>query len=269
MTSSNLSHLPGSNPSPENYGDQATVPLGVELVLDKLSFGETLILENLELILPAGQITCLLGPSGVGKTSILKILAGFIPLTGNSRITCSDSLPLHSRVSYMDQSDLLLPWASVVENVAIGARLRGERPDLMRAREILCDVGLKDWLSARPDILSGGMRQRVALARTLMDDCPVVLMDEPFSALDALTKLRLQDMAAKLLHGKTVLLITHDPIEALRLGHVIHVLSGSPTRISNAIRPDEAIPRDPASDSLKSHYSDIMEKLSQTEADIT
>lgn len=265
MTSSDLSHLTGSNPSPEQYSDQAGPSIGVRLMLDQLSFGQTLILENLELSLPAGQITCLLGPSGVGKTSILKILAGFIPLSKGSSITCSDGQPIHSRVSYMDQSDLLLPWASAVENVAIGARLRGEVPDLARANSLLSDVGLKDWRTARPDVLSGGMRQRVALARTLMDDCPLVLMDEPFSALDALTKLRLQDMAARLLQGKTVLLITHDPIEALRLGHVIHVLSGTPARMSAPIRPSDAIPRDPASDGLKSHYSDIMAKLSQSE----
>jgi putative hydroxymethylpyrimidine transport system ATP-binding protein len=105
------------------------------------------------------------------------------------------------------------------------------------------------------------MRQRVALARTLMEDTPVVLMDEPFSALDAITKYHLQALAARLLANRTVLLITHDPMEALRIGHEIHVLSGSPAQLSGPIRPAGKIPRDPTNDELKTHYSAIMSAL--------
>ncbi|PHQ72364.1 MAG: ABC transporter ATP-binding protein [Sneathiella sp.] len=252
-------------PSAVGAVNQAAPAVGVSLQLDRLSFDDTIILEDFGLSLPAGQITCLLGPSGVGKSSILKLLAGFIPLPAKSAITCDDGHGITNRASYMDQQDLLLPWASSLENVVIGARLRGEIPDLTRARKLLTEVGLQASSEALPNTLSGGMRQRVALARTLMDDSPIVLMDEPFSALDAITRFRLQDLAARLLKGKTVLLITHDPMEALRLGHVIHVMSGTPVSLSPPLRPEGALPRDPASDALKHHYSEIMANLALSE----
>jgi putative hydroxymethylpyrimidine transport system ATP-binding protein len=257
-------------PSPENTLDrstnQDTAPVGLQLVLEKLSFGGTPVLENLHLTLQAGKITCLLGPSGVGKSSILKSISGFIPLEPGSEIRTSDGYPLNTRISYMDQHDLLLPWASVLDNLAIGARLRGEIPDIEKAGKLLDQVGLEGRAQNRPEALSGGMKQRVALARTLIDDYPVVLMDEPFSALDAISKFHLQALAAKLLIGKTVLLITHDPMEALRIGHVIHVLSGSPAVLSPPLIPEGELPRDPANEGLKHHYSEIMRSLALTES---
>ncbi|TNE41207.1 MAG: ABC transporter ATP-binding protein [Alphaproteobacteria bacterium] len=251
----------GSSPYQETAASKSGTGVAVDLYLDRLSFGETFIVGDLHLALQQGRITCLLGPSGVGKSSILKILAGFIPLPAKSHLRASDGAELAGRLSYMDQNDLLLPWANVLENVVIGARLRGEPPDVSRARALLQDVGLAGYETARPVQLSGGMKQRVALARTLMEEGAVVLMDEPFSALDAITKYRLQDLAAGLLKDRTVLLITHDPMEALRIGHVIHVLSGDPVTLSPALRPEGAIPRDPAADDLRHHYSKVMESL--------
>lgn len=250
---------------PEALHDQGDVSIGVSLYLDKLVFDEDIILSDLNLKLEPGKITCLLGPSGVGKSSILKILAGFIPLPGNSRLVASDGKSLEGRLSYMDQKDLLLPWASVFNNLLIGNRLRGEAPDSARAGRLIQQVGLEKWRNSRPDTLSGGMRQRVALARTLMEGSPILLMDEPFSALDAITKFRLQGLAARLLANKTVLLITHDPLEALRLGDVIHVLAGHPARLSEAIRPKKSIPRDPSDDAFSQHYSAIMTRLAGEE----
>ena len=247
--------------------DQDRMEVGLRLQLDRLSFGERHIVSNLDLNLEGGKITCLLGPSGVGKSSVLKILAGFIPLPPNSHLTCSDGGATTGRISYMDQRDLLLPWASVLENLLIGARLRGETPNLARARDLLHRIGLDDWREARPAMLSGGMRQRVALARTLMEGAPIVLMDEPFSALDAITKFRLQDLAANMLAGKTVLLITHDPLEALRLGHTIHVLAGDPVVLSAPLTPEGAIPRNATDDALKHHYSEIMAHLAAATTD--
>ncbi|MEX1036675.1 MAG: ATP-binding cassette domain-containing protein [Sneathiella sp.] len=238
--------------------------VGVALNVDRLEFDDQLILSNLDLVLEPGKITCLLGPSGVGKSSILKILAGFIPLPENSRLNTSDGGTLEGRLSYMDQQDLLLPWATVLDNLLIGSRLRGEIPDFGRARRLLDHVGLEGRHDDRPATLSGGMRQRVALTRTLMEGTPIVLMDEPFSALDAITRYRLQDLAADMLIDKTVLLITHDPLEALRLGHIIHVLSGNPVTLSLPLAPEGSIPRDPTDDALKHHYSDIMERLAAT-----
>ena len=250
-----------SMPKPMSASSGDLSPVGVTLTLDRLEFDGQLVLGNLGLTLEPGRITCLLGPSGVGKSSILKVLAGFIPLPGQSVITVSDKGSLAGRLSYMDQQDLLLPWATVEENLLIGDRLRGNPPNIERARRLLDHVGLVDRRDALPAVLSGGMRQRVALARTLMEGAPIVLMDEPFSALDAITKFRLQELAADMLIGKTVLLITHDPLEALRIGHVIHVLSGTPASLSSPLTPEGPIPRDPTDDALKHHYSDIMARL--------
>lgn len=180
----------------------------------------------LSLHLPAGQWSCLLGPSGVGKSTVLRLILG-LSTSGqfDGTIQADDGLPLHSRISYMAQSDLLLPWLSVLENVVLGARLRGEAPDLDRARHLLARVGLETYQAKTPTTLSGGMRQRAALARTLMEDRPVVLLDEPFSALDAGTRADMQELAAEVLQNKTVMLVTHDPAEASRLGHQILLLS--------------------------------------------
>lgn len=207
--------------------------------------------DGLDFDLAGGMTTCLLGPSGVGKSSLLRLIAGLDTGHATGTVFAGDGEPIRGRVAWMAQQDLLLPWASVRDNLLLGTRLRGERMTasaLRRADELLESVGLAGRAEDRPSALSGGMRQRAALARTLMEDRPVVLMDEPFSALDALTRLRLQDLAAGLLRGRTVLLVTHDPLEALRLGHRIHVMSGSPARIGPALTPPGAPPR-PAGDS--------------------
>jgi putative hydroxymethylpyrimidine transport system ATP-binding protein len=146
-------------------------------------------------------------------------------------------------MAYMAQQDLLLPWANAVENVCLGARLRGEHPDKDRAAALLTRVGLAARCHALPATLSGGERQRVALARTLYEERPVVLMDEPFSALDTITRARIQDLAVELLAQRTVLLITHDPLEACRLGHGLMVLSGAPAKLSAPIAVPGTPPR--------------------------
>ena len=180
----------------------------------------------LTLTLGAGQWTCLLGGSGVGKTTVLRLIAGLE--TGaafNGQITAGDAQPVTSRVAYMAQDDLLLPWATVAQNVSLGARLRREKPDLARRDRLIERMRLQDHLNKKPGELSGGQRQRVALARTLMEDRPIVLLDEPFSALDARTRADMQDLAAEALAGRTVLLVTHDPAEAARLGQSIMVMT--------------------------------------------
>ena len=192
--------------------------------------------------LPGGQWTCLLGRSGVGKSTILRLILDLE--TGGrfaGHITATDGAALAGRISYMAQSDLLLPWLSVLENVCIGARLRGEAPDAARAADLLARVGLADHLGSKPNTLSGGMRQRAALARTLFEDRPIVFLDEPFSALDAGTRADMQDLAAEVLHGRTVLLVTHDPSEATRLGHRIIIMSAQ--GVTRWPLPDTAAPR--------------------------
>lgn len=203
-----------------------------------VDFDGTVLFEELDVTLSGGHITCLLGTSGVGKSTLLRLILGLEtgPSNGGA-VSCSDGGSLSGRAALMAQRDLLFPWLSVLDNVLLGSRLRGE-PRMLgarreRAHQILSDVGLSDWADAAPDTLSGGMRQRAALARTLMEDRPVVLMDEPFSGLDAITKVRLQNLAARMLKGRTVLLVTHDPLEALRLGDKIHVMAGRPARLDD------------------------------------
>lgn len=182
--------------------------------------------DPLDVTIRGGEWTCLLGRSGVGKTTLLRLIAG-LDCEGvfDGDITTSDGKPIEGRAAFMAQTDLLLPWLSVLDNTMLGARLRGQRPDTARACDVLKRVGLGEHLSKRPKALSGGMRQRAALARTLMEDRPFAFLDEPFSALDASTRADMQELAAEMLVGKTVLLVTHDPAEAMRLGHRIIVMT--------------------------------------------
>ena len=205
--------------------------------------GQT-IFEHLSLDVTGGRFVVLLGPSGVGKSSLLKIIAGLSAACAGT-IAATDGAPLGGRIAYMGQTDLLYPWLSVVENVMLGSRLRGETRDRARAIDLLGRVGLADRARAMPSQLSGGMRQRAAIARTLYEDRPIVLMDEPFSALDTLTRARVQDLAADLLRGRTVLLITHDPLEACRLGHHLVVLAGQPATLRAPIVLHGPTPRAP------------------------
>ncbi len=189
------------------------------------------VLFNANLHLPGGQWTCLLGRSGVGKSTILRLILGLeTGGTFNGSFVATDGVKLAGRISYMAQSDLMLPWLSVLDNVCIGARLRGEVPDTAVARDLLRRVGLSNHADQKPATLSGGMRQRAALARTLFEDRAIVFLDEPFSALDAGTRADMQELAADVLKDRTVLLVTHDPAEAVRVSHQITVMSAQATQ---------------------------------------
>jgi putative hydroxymethylpyrimidine transport system ATP-binding protein len=220
--------------------------------------------QRLDFTLAGGQWTCLLGSSGVGKSTLLRLIAG-LARPDRGWVRCSDGRPLAGRLAWMGQRDDLLPWRSARANVTLGARLRGEQPDLARADLLLERVGLARQCCQLPATLSGGERQRVALARTLMEDRPVVLMDEPFSALDAITRARLQSLAATLLAGRTVLLVTHDPLEALRLGHRVHVMAGAPARIETPILPSGEPPRDLHDPDLMRLQGDLLARLADAQ----
>lgn len=234
-----------------------------------LSYGGDVLFDHLDADFRGQRCTCLLGPSGVGKSSLLRLIAGLAPKGVGGEVRGSDGRPIAGRVAWMGQTEPLMPWLSARGNVAIGARLRGERdlaPARRRADALLALVGLQGREHDRPAALSGGMRQRVALARTLFEDRPVVLMDEPFSALDAITRLELQDEAARLLAGRSVIVVTHDPLEALRLGHVIHVMAGRPATLGPAIVPPGPPPRrldDPAVLALQ---AELLQRLTRARA---
>lgn len=232
---------------------------GVHLRGARLHYDGACLFDDLTLDLPPGSWTCLLGPSGVGKSSLLRLLAG-LPESGQGVVSCDDGAALPGRSAYMAQQDLLLPWLTVRENVLLGHRLRGPSTGRrwsrlrrasaprssalpVRADALLARTGLGAWADSLPHSLSGGMRQRAALVRTLMEDRPVVLLDEPFSALDALTRLDLQTLASELLKDRTVLLVTHDPLEALRLGDRLLVMTGRPARLVEAPPPPGLPPR--------------------------
>ena len=221
-------------------------PPAIHVQSARLTYRGDVLFQGLNLEVRAGAWTCLLGPSGVGKSSLLRLIAGLAGVHASGSAAASDGAPLRGRIAYMAQQDLLLPWLSAIDNVALGAKLRTGRTsaaDLVRARALLAEVGLADEAHSRPGALSGGMRQRVTLARTLFENRPIVLMDEPFSAVDAITRLMLQEMAARLLTGRTVLMVTHDPMEALRLGDRVLVMAGRPARIASEIVPPGAPPR--------------------------
>lgn len=229
-----------------------------------LAWQEQVLFDGLDLELKAGRWTCLLGPSGIGKSMLLRLILGLHGGQGNSQtISCSDGLPLAGRVAFMAQRDFLFPWLSVLDNVLVGGRIRNEKGSREKALHLLAATGLADVVGAMPDSLSGGMRQRAAIARTLMEDRPVVLMDEPFSSLDAITKIKLQGLAAELLSHRTVLLVTHDPLEALRLGHAIHVMNGRPAVLGAAIEPKRPPPRPVDDHEVLEHQGELLRQLAE------
>jgi len=214
----------------------------------------TPIFSDLDLSLKPNSWTCLLGASGVGKSTVLHLFAGLA-----ESVSFNGDLSDPGRVAMMAQQDLLMPWLSVLDNVLLGARLRGERPDRTLAHDRLAQVGLVDHADKLPPTLSGGQRQRVALARTLMENCAVVLLDEPFSALDALTRAHMQELTAELLRGCTVLLVTHDPNEAARLGHKILIMT--PSGLVEIAAPTTPIPRDIHAVDVLSAQSNLFDQL--------
>ncbi|MEZ8104512.1 ABC transporter ATP-binding protein [Vibrio cortegadensis] len=217
------------------------------------------IISRLNMRMPIKQWTCILGRSGCGKSSLLRYLAGLLEgkaewrgelkLCGNDK--ASQAIAIDGHIAYMAQQDLLMPWLSVLDNVLLSDKFGSSAIEHQQAKalELLNRVGLAGKAQLLPQQLSGGMRQRVALARTLLQDKPIVLMDEPFSALDAVTRYRLQNLAYELLADKTVVLITHDPQEAIRLAHQLYIIQGTPAfaqslNIADILSvPDSEMPR--------------------------
>ena len=210
------------------------------ICLNNLSirYGNRCILHNISHCFAAAQWHLILGRSGMGKSTLLHAIADLLPHNADisGSITTAAGDALQGKIAYMAQHNDLLPWLSLQENVLLGARLQGKAKDYPRATALLAACGLEEYAAAKPRQLSGGQTQRAPLARTLMQDRPYVLMDEPFSALDAITRYELQNLALQLLSGKTVIMISHDPTEALRLANSLHILT--PAALQPVALPD-------------------------------
>jgi NitT/TauT family transport system ATP-binding protein len=205
--------------------------------------GEMTAVQGVSIALRDGEVVSLIGPSGCGKSTLLNIGSGLTaPSEGRALVEGSPVTGPSEQVAFMLQKDLLLPWRTVIENVTFGVEIQGvasaERK--RRAQGLLEMLKLSDFSAHYPHQLSGGMRQRVALARTLAVDPTVLLLDEPFSAVDAQTRMVLQRELAQTLKraGKTALLITHDLLEAVTLSDRVLVMSRRPGRIIDEIKID-------------------------------
>ena len=210
--------------------------------------GEFTALADVTLAVPAGRFVSLIGPSGCGKSTIFNIVAGLQePSAGRVVIDGVDATGTIGRVGYMLQKDLLLPWRTLIDNIILGMEIQGVplRQARDKALPLLRRYGLAGFEHAYPNALSGGMRQRAALLRTLLFDTDVILLDEPFGALDAQTKLQMQEWLLQIWSdfGKTVIFVTHDVEEAVFLSDEVHVMGTRPGRVVETLAVDLPRPR--------------------------
>ena len=228
--------------------------------------GEILALADIDVRIDEGEFVCLLGPSGCGKSTLLKIVAGLIPPSdGVIRIAGREVTAPGPDRAVVFQDYALFPWMTVADNVEFGLAARGVPPERRRAvsAELLRAVGLADFAGKYPHHLSGGMKQRVSIARALAVDPVLLLMDEPFGALDAQTRFVMQRELLRVwrTYRKTVLFVTHSIEEALYLGDRVLVMTARPGRIKAAIAVPQERPRDIASlefTRLRAHALDLL-----------
>lgn len=216
----------------------ADPPLVVERVAKSYELDGQIVpvIADLSLTLKRGEIVSIVGPSGCGKTTLLNTLCGLlVPDSGHIRWHGREVLGQPQNVGYMLQKDLLLPWRTALGNTMLGLEVRGVAASEAkeRGRAILDQLGLQGFADHYPSTLSGGMRQRVALARTLVNDPDVLLLDEPFAALDFQSKLLIENDMLGLVRrgGRSLMLITHDIEEAVSLADRVIVLSKRPTQV--------------------------------------
>ena len=223
-------------------------------------------LRDVDIAFPPGKLSTLLGPSGCGKTTLLKIIAGLIPHdAGEVRVKGRRVQGPGPERAFVFQDFALLPWASVLRNVAFGLELRGvaraEREQL--ARRYIAEVGLEGFEERHPSELSGGMKQRVGLARALTVDADIILMDEPFSSVDEQTRRKFQEDLLELLRHrqKTVIFVTHSIEEAAYLSDQIVLLTPRPGTVSRIVRP--AVDRSRSPDEIRRdrNYLDTVDDI--------
>lgn len=224
----------------------------------RIRFGELEAAGPVSLSIAQGEFVSLLGPSGCGKSSLLRAIAGLTPVAGGTLLVGGQAAGSASlQVGLMFQKPLLLPWRTALQNVVLPAEIAMrsagtiDRLDHDRAFELLRIVGLADFADAYPHQLSGGMQQRAALARTLMSDPEILLLDEPFGALDEFTREALNERLLSIWHAKNtrlraVVMVTHSIPEAVALSDRIVVLSARPARLLDEVAVRLPHPRDPA-----------------------
>jgi NitT/TauT family transport system ATP-binding protein len=236
--------------------------------VSKIYDGGVEALNDVSLEFPEGQLTSLLGPSGCGKTTLLKIIAGLIPATtGEVTVGGKPVTGPGPERAFVFQDFALMPWADVMRNVGFGLELQGvKRPQRGEiARKYINKVGLKGFERSYPHELSGGMRQRVGLARALAVDAKVLLMDEPFSAVDEQTRRKFQEDLLDLIgeEKKTFIFVTHSIEEAVYVSDRVVLLSRRPSRVSAIIEPQIARGADPDSIRRDPAYLDTVESIWQ------
>jgi len=241
-------------------------PIAVSVQNISKNYEDVEALKNMSLNFPKGELTSLLGPSGCGKTTLLKIIAGLLePSSGSVAVNGRKVTGPGVDRAFVFQDFALMPWASVLQNVSFGLEMRGmnknERESI--AQNYIEEVGLQGFENSFPHELSGGMRQRVGLARALAVDADVLLMDEPFSAVDEQTRRKFQEDLLQLVanKNKTFIFVTHSIEEAVYVSDQIAILLPRPSRVSEIIRPSnfrakgvDAIRRDP-------EYLDIVDNI--------
>ncbi len=198
--------------------------------------GETTAIENLKFIVKDKEFVSIVGPSGCGKTTILSIIAGLItPTRGQTLLNGKKIEKPCDNIGYMLQKDQLFPWRTIEKNVFLPLEVKKLKDENAKnyGRELLIKYGLKDFLKSYPDELSGGMRQRVALIRTLVSKPDLLLLDEPFSALDSKTRLSVSNDVYKIIRAenKTAILVTHDISEAISMSDRVIVLTERPSKV--------------------------------------
>jgi NitT/TauT family transport system ATP-binding protein len=238
--------------------------------------GEVVALDGIDLDVAAGELVCLLGPSGCGKSTLLNAIAGFSPPTAGTIVANGGEVrgPAPERAMVF-QEYALFPWMTVERNVAFGLEMKGvARPEIRtRVRALLAKLNLLGFEDRFPKDLSGGMRQRVAIARVLAIEPPMLLMDEPFGALDALTRRNLQDELLRLWaeFKKTIVFVTHGIEESIYLADRVVVMTYRPGTVKRIVPIELPRPRDPASpefNALKREVSQlVMEEQRRHEAE--
>lgn len=232
-----------------------------------LTLADISIYESLSLAIPESKFFFLLGPSGCGKSTLLRLIAGLIePTSGALRVQGEPARDAWQKSAFIFQSPRLVGWRTALDNVALAGQLRlggSARKYRERAAELLTSLGLGNDLHKTPAMLSGGERQRVAIARAFLLDTPIILMDEPFSALDLKTREHLRHELAELwrLYKKTVVFVTHDIDDALSLADRIAVLGPKPTRILDIMDIDQPRPQNlasPASQALRRRLEQLL-----------